>query len=166
MKVVLTGGSSVGKTSAIRLLDNLGYNVIGESARDVLEDRKDKTVDTYEIKTRQRLIYELQLSNESRFNGVLFLDRGLIDIVAFSKYLTGIVPLYVNHKDLRERYDVVCALDRLPFVSDGTRIEESQKEAETLHSAVIQEWSNYGYSPISIPVLPLKERVNFILSKI
>jgi predicted ATPase len=170
MRYVLTGGPSCGKTTSINNLRKRGFSVLEETARQVLEERKDNHVDEREILARQRLIFERQLQQEeSAFQhsaeGVLFLDRSLVDIPPYCNMLLGYVPKEIAGFDYTNRYEKIFVLERLPFEDDGLRIE-TEEQAQEVHDIIVQQYQSFGYSPILVPVLPVEQRTDYILDKI
>ena len=113
---------------------------------------------------RQKIIFERQLEQEQKaIREILFLDRGLPDAIAYSKYLIGFIPKELNY-NLSDKYDIVFILERLPFKDDGLRIENGGIDAEFIHNKIIQTYKDYGYFPVFVPVMSVQERVDFILN--
>lgn len=173
---VLTGRSSSGKTTIVRELEKRGYTVLHETAREVLEERKDYERTNEEWLYRQREMFGRQLKQEDeaikRGGKIIFSDRGLPDVLAYCSHLIGYIPDELKAFDLRERYSGIFVPHKLPFKADGTRIEKDDGEVEEIHQKVIDSYRTLGYNPISVPVFPgnLEESVNgrieFILDKI
>lgn len=169
-RIVLTGGPSSGKTTIIRLLESKGHNVLKESAREILEKfgqpKNQKEAFNLEI-----FMYEVQKEREDSCFGRTFLDRSQIDNIAYAKHFLGYHPKEMPLP--KDRYHAVFVLERLPFVSDGTRTEKSDEEASHRHNLVLNEYLARGYSPIIVSVFPsdnfhdsVKRRVDFIMSHI
>ena len=173
---VLTGRSSSGKTTLIKELEKRGYTVLHETAREVLEERKDYERTTEEWIYRQREMFGRQLKQEEDAiklgEKVIFSDRGLPDVLAYCLHLVGYIPDELKAFDLRKRYSGIFVPDKLPFKADGTRIEKDDNEVEEIHEKVMNSYRTQGYNPISVPVFPgnLEESVNgrieFILDRI
>lgn len=151
-KYVLTGGPCSGKTSLINCLRERGFNVLEEVAREVIEEMNGMDYDkSQEQEIRQEMIFERQLEREAKLKGDVFLDRGLLDNLAYSQHLIGYVP--ENTKiDFSNRYDKVFALDMLPFVDDGLRIESGDEEAEKIHELIVNVYEKFDYNVVNVPV--------------
>lgn len=111
----------------------------------------------------QERVAELQIEAESRpCEKNTFLDRGIIDGYAYCK-IGNVTPPEIIEKVARNRYDKVFVLDPLnSHELDGTRYE-NENEARRIHEIIIEAYKHFGYEPIPVPVLPPKERVEFIL---
>ena len=169
-KYVLTGGPCSGKTTLIKRLEEKGFAIMDEIGREIIGQRKHILVDEEEHVIRQNLMFDLQLKRENKFMGngseILFLDRGLADYCAYSEHLLGYIPEKIKNYDISERYVDIFILDRLPFEHDGLRAESGDEEAQEIHDRIISSYEQKGYEPVFVPVMPIEERVKFILSKL
>jgi predicted ATPase len=160
-RIVLTGGPCCGKTTTINALRAKGHRVMDEAARLVLEEgvyHPSKNVLEF-----QEAILRKQIESEQTLDSLAFLDRGAIDGVAYSLFFTNQIPEFFNQHNLIGRYDQVFLLDRFPLQQDGTRVESSDEEAQKIHDIIHRTYINHGYRPIKVPILPIEDRVNFIL---
>ena len=140
-----------------------------EIARQVLGERKDIPLSRDEWKVRQQIIYKRQIEGEKQYTGTLFLDRGSIDAVAYSRHLLGYVPFNEQSPD----YHLVCNLERLPFENDGLRVESGDEEAQIIHNKIMETYVEYGYSLLYLPVFDaptleesISKRADHLLSKL
>ena len=166
--VVLTGGPCSGKSSLIDELEKRGFPIVREVARDVLIRKGKKPVTREELFALQYEIGKEQILREEKARveysrkGVVFLDRGLPDLLAYYHILLNFVHMQIDDR-MKNRYDKVFFLDRLPFVNDGLRSEDDNK-ANDLHNSLSRHYKLAGYNPVSVPVLPISERADFVLS--
>jgi len=153
MKVVLSGSASCGKTTLINALHNLGYNVVPEAAREVFEREKLTSHSPISTFTNQFRIYQRQLELEESLDPreLYFLDRGLVDNVAYSRFLLGETPLYVKDEDLYERYDRVYMLERLPLERDSIRREQTESDLMQTENYLRNTYASVGYSVNNLP---------------
>jgi predicted ATPase len=173
-RYVLIGGSCSGKTTLISELKQRGFSVLEEVARQVLEERKHIPTNQKEWEARQNLIFKTQLEQEAQFSeeDLVFLDRGILDVVAYSEHFLGYVPDLVKNSQLTNRYSSIFVLDRLPFEDDGLRVESGEKEALELHNKIIYVYLNHNYKLIYVPIFPgnkkeaIKQRADFILDSV
>ena len=169
-KIVLTGGGCCGKTTLINELEKRGYNVLHEVAREVLSERKYSR--NNDCESLQREIFYRQLKKESTIDGLTFMDRSAVDGIAYTKLFLGIVPDFFKVHELKNNYDQVFLLDRLPLINDGIRVELDDNDAQLIHDKVEQVYCELGYSPIKVPVFEgnfkdsLDRRADFILNSI
>lgn len=167
-KYVITGSASCGKTSVINEIRRRGYSVLEETAWEVIEDRLDQELTPKEFVKRQELIFQRQLRRESyEFgNQPVFQDRSLIDCLAYCKlYLPG-TPKEIKDFNYQNRYSNIFILDPLPLKPNPIRIEKSQEDIDKVHEALIQTYSGEGYQLIPVPVVPLEQRVDYILERL
>lgn len=165
MKIIISGSASCGKTSVINELATRGSKVFEDSARKVLTERKNHLPLRPEIEFRQNKILKLQKINEEEPSKELtFFDYGLIDILSYTQHLSKKKTKFPS--DLSLKYGMVFLLDRIPWIKDDIRVESNNQEAEEIHKLIENNYKKFGYTPISVPALPVKERVDFILDKI
>ncbi len=166
MRVVLTGASSCGKTTLVNKLKKRGYQILDETARPIIEERKKLYGEVGDLKSLELDILDKQLQKESELNGTLvFLDRGLGDVVAYSKIFFDTMPDRIKNLEIGNRYDIIFLLEQLPLEKDGIRIEKSDEENARIHEGIREAYLSFGYDIIEVPVLKTKdERVDFVLN--
>ncbi len=166
-RYAIIGGPCSGKSTLIAQLKEKGHPVLEEIARKVLSERKDRRLDEEEQITRQKLIFLNQLKEESRLrSSYAFLDRGILDSLAYQNYLLGeVFPDNFQEAKKIPRYKEIFLLDRLPFENDGLRVESGDDEAQRIHECIVNEYRSFGYRPVPVPVMSsISERADFILN--
>lgn len=168
-KYVLTGGPSVGKTTVIEILASRGYTVVPEAARMIIEEemlKKSDALPSKNIGAFQKLVAQRQLDLENKTKGeIVFYDRGIVDGYAYCKIGNAPVPQLILD-NAKERYDNIFFLESLGlYIEDGIR-SRAFEDAEKVHSGIKEAYYEFGYDPITVPVLSPEERVDFILGKI
>jgi predicted ATPase len=168
-KIVLTGGPCSGKSTVLEELAKKGYNVLRETAKEIVAKRKEIPITKEESEIRQDLIFNEQLKKEEDAEkeiGVLFLDRSLIDGLGYSVLYEGDSSLEKYFpKVLGRKYDKIFLFERLPFSSQGFR-PETDEEANKIHDAMYNIYKRFGYEPINVLKMSVEERVSFILEKV
>lgn len=172
MRIVITGGSGVGKSEVVAELSRRGYIIIGETARFILERIKKPMQDfSEEEKTKlQQQILDLQDERESYFDNskeTIFQDRSQIDAYVFSKFF-GIDKLikFDFEKFSKRYYGFVFILEPLKnFVNDSIRWE-TENERNQIHSSCIETYNALGYTTVFVPPLSISERANYIISQL
>lgn len=165
---VITGGPSSGKSTVIRNLKDMGHKTTIELARHYIDLQRMNGRSTDEIRANQRQfqhkVLNLQIDLERRLDPQeeVFLDRALPDEVAYYKYF-GLAPdeKLVEYLDVH-RYKKIFIMDLLPLDSDYARTEDKQAQAD-LHKLIIDVYQQRGEPIVFVPVLPVKERVQFVL---
>jgi predicted ATPase len=165
---VITGGPSSGKSTVIRNLKDMGYKTTIELARHYIDLQRMNGRSTDEVRANQRQfqhkVLNLQIDLERRLDPYeeIFLDRALPDEVAYYKYF-GLAPdeKLVEYLELHQ-YKKIFIMDLLPLHSDYARIEDNQAQID-LHNLIIDVYKQRGEPIVFVPVLPVKERVQFVL---
>jgi predicted ATPase len=163
MKVVITGGPSSGKSDLVERLSERGYKTITETARELIK----KGMNPRKVFSFQLELAKIQLEKEKEYSGDLtFFDRSAHDGLFYTMNGLGYVPKEIASLCSNVRYDVIFFLDLLPFKKDGERIEENQEEAQIVHNGLRDTYIRLGYNIKRVPVLPIEQRVNFVLKKL
>lgn len=168
---VLTGGPCAGKTTLIEALEAKGYKVMPEAARVHIEAgfAQGKTIE--EIRADevefQREILRLKVAQEKKLSAEdkIFFDRGMHDSAAYLE-LHGV-------KDDPELmaavagtgYKKVFLLDIISYEADGVRTE-TPEQAQEIHKRLGKAYSDAGQLVERVPVLPVEERLEYILQRL
>jgi predicted ATPase len=167
---VITGAPSSGKTTLVNELEKLGYWVIHETARALIEEEMEKDRTHQEIRSDkshfENLVLDRKIAIEAQLpkDKVIFLDRAIPDSVAYFE-MAGLDSRIVFAKSPRNRYKKVFLLDPLPYMRDRARIED-QEEAERLDRALETAYRMFDYEVTRIRVMPVQERLRTILEGI
>lgn len=168
-RFVLTGGPAVGKTSLANHLAGMGYPVVRESARDVIEEQQalgSKLVPWRDRPAFQMRVLEIQLEREGLASGeVIFCDRGIPDGIAYLRLDDyDDLPELIHHG--AGRYNGVFLIEPLDqYVPDNIRFEDV-KTAQRVHELINEVYVELGYQPVKVPVLPLAERAEWLLERV
>ncbi len=172
MEYVITGGPCTGKTTLINALEQRGYAVVSESARQIIMEEQQKEFGILPWKHHgsffvfQQLVLRRQMDLENRLKAdICFLDRGVVDGVAYCNLAGSIAPDEVLLYACINRYDGVFLLDRLAYKKDSERVED-ESTAVRIHHLIEEAYRKYKYEIINVPVLPVEQRVDFVLDKI
>lgn len=176
-KYVITGGFCVGKTETIKVLEKLGYPVIHEVSKPLIEDYcKGYGLYPWDSKKSNRIsfqetVFRKQMEAESQLNGdgVAFLDRGFPDRVVFCG-IDGIpVPKELKRAAKAKEYAGVFFMNRLAphlYKTDKHRPQSFKLslKAEKLLLKIYRDI--IGYQLIKVPVAAPKDRAEFILKQL
>ncbi len=168
---VITGASCSGKTTLLNEIKKRGYTIIAEAAREVIETGFQRGLTIEQIRSDEKAfqysILEKNIKNEKEADSqtITFFDRALPDAYAYNLFFN--VPTHPElEKALKEcSYQKIFLLDRLPYFPDEGRIE-TPEEQDKLHVLLEQTYQKLGFEIIKVPVLPLSERVDFVLHHI
>ena len=167
---VIAGAQCAGKTTLVDRLAGRGFRTLPEGARLFLEQEMEKGRSAKELRASmailQRGIVETQVSleRELRDDDVVFLDRGVPECMAWWRAY-GLDPNQVLGECFHHRYATVFYLDRLPPRGDELR------PADDALAAFVDEWTrrdylSLNYELVPVPVLPIDERVDYVLAQL
>jgi predicted ATPase len=167
---VITGGPCSGKTTMIDQLADKGFQTVPETARLYMEKEIAKGRTVHEIRENvdafERSLIKIQLKFERalRTTDIAFLDRGLPDGLTYCR-VAGMDPNEILSECFHHRYENIFVLERLPIQQDGIRIED-EAIAGLLEEWLVRDYSALGYGVVMVPVLSLKDRLEFVLDKV
>jgi predicted ATPase len=164
---VVTGAPSSGKTAVIVQLQSQGHRVVHEVARAYIEAKLAKGRALQNIKADpldfERCILLKKVDIESHLPAAerLFLDRAVPDSIAYFRY-EGLDSTEPERLSRLTRYHRVFFFDRLPLTRDDVR-SENDESAESLERLLKTGYRELGYELIRVPVMPVKQRAQFLL---
>ncbi|MDR9456150.1 MAG: ATP-binding protein [Salegentibacter sp.] len=173
-KIVITGGPGTGKSSIIRMLEAQGHECLHEISRQVTLEAQKQGID-------QLFLDKPLLFSEKLLEGrivqhkeadmlpatTVFIDRGIPDVLAYMEYFKTSYSSEFIEACKNHLYDKIFILPPWPeiYVSDNERYE-SFNESRRISSYLVETYKNYGYTPIEVPKVPVRERSEFILKTI
>lgn len=170
---IITGGPGFGKTELINELRRSGYLCSGEFARELIEHQQKIGGDLLPWKSPKLFQEEILRLRKYFYDSVpdkttAFADRGIPDQLAFAKYKGFGTPEIL--KESAEKYRYALQVFVTPpwheiFVNDSTR-SESYDEAIRIHQSILETYSGLNYQIIELPLIPVNERINYILQTI
>lgn len=164
---VLTGGPSCGKTTLLRELQKLGLVTFQETARVLIDEYKKRGISVQELRKDdvlfQQRVLEMKLDIEKKApkDKVIFFDRGVPDSIPYYK-LCGLDTKELERIS-RNRYKRIFFLEQLPFQQDYARVEDGET-VRKLNRLLLESYENLGYKVIIVPVMPVKKRLQLVLS--
>jgi predicted ATPase len=168
---VITGGPFAGKTTLIRALEKLGYEVEEESARAYIDEelQKGKTIEVIrgDEALFQQAIFDRKIERHSSLpqDKTIFFDRGLPDSIAYLRANDLKVTSEVETATKHSAYKKVFILDLVGHSIDHARTE-SKELASRIHTELARAYEELGIPVVRVPVLPVSERVQFVLNNL
>lgn len=168
---VITGGPSTGKTSLVEALQARGYAAVPESARHYIETERIRGKTVEEVRANQlefqHQVTRLQVARERALDPAVptFLDRGVPDQLAYYRYLGMPEDEVIRTAVAGAAYKKIFILDRLPVAYDGVRTEDTRAQA-AIHETITAVYESLPFPIVHVPVLPLEQRVDFVLERL
>jgi predicted ATPase len=172
--IVVTGGPGGGKTTLINALGRLGYPTAPEGGRAIICEQAAiggpalPWADT-QVFFETIMSWDMRSYREAEVtDGPVFFDRGIPDMAGGYAMLGLDVPAHVQAAIAAFRYHPVAFLAppwREIYTTDTER-KQSFQEAERTCEAMAKAHTEAGYELVRLPLVPLAERVRFVLETI
>lgn len=173
-RIVITGGPGSGKTALIKYLEDQGHQVMHEISRQVILEAQKEGIEQLFLEnpilfSKKLLEGRLKqfMEGENCQAETLFYDRGMPDVTAYMDFVDTPCPNTFSETCLTYKYDKIFVLPPWEeiYEQDNERYE-SFEQAEELYSFLKNSYENYGYKTYEVPEGSIKERANFIISKV
>lgn len=171
--IVITGGPGTGKTTIIEALIEQGYACFPEISRQITLEAKKQGIEQLFLE-RPLLFSELLLEGRKKQHQqatndqaeIVFLDRGIPDILAYMHYIGDSYPAFFDHASKEHEYSKVFVLPPWEdiYESDEARYENFE-QAKLIYNHLLETYQNYGYHLIEVPRGTVEERIKYILSQ-
>ena len=168
---VITGGPSTGKTTVINMLEKRGYKTTIEHARHYIDTMRIEGQTVEDMRNNKRKfqlgVLDMQIEQEATIHpkDLIFLDRAIPDAMAYYQFLMLDYDEKLLNAVKSTSYKKIFILDRLPFTKDYARTED-EEDQKKIHQLIREVYTTLGFPVVTVPVLPPKERVEFILKNI
>ena len=107
---------------------------------------------------------KIEIEASLAVDNVTFLDRAIPDSIAYYRF-SELDPGEPIEKSRTYQYKKIFLFERLLFEKDQVR-SENENMAAKLEMLLMESYRMLGYSPVRVPLLPVGERVDFILKRI
>ncbi|WP_179006485.1 AAA family ATPase [Winogradskyella forsetii] len=173
-KVVIAGGPGTGKTTIINELKKRGFVCYDEISRQItLQARKDGIEQLF---LTEPLLFSKKLlegrtqqfkAAEQESESVVFLDRGIPDVLAYMDYIGDTYPDHFVEACNTHKYDNILILAPWQeiFTSDSERYENFE-EAIEIHQHLLNTYKRFGYNLVDVPFGSVENRADFILESL
>ena len=173
MTIVITGGPGSGKTTLINPLKQKGYDCKDEVSREITQSARASGID--QLFLEQPLLFSemLVLARKKQYDEaksireIVFLDRGIPDILAYMHYIGDSYPENFIKVAKNSKYDKVFIL--MPwkeiYIQDEHRYE-NYEQAELIFKHLLETYNSFDYLPIEVPKDNVEARIDFILKNL
>ncbi len=169
--IVITGGPGTGKTTIIEGLIKRGYSCHQEISREITLEAKKQGIEQLFLEN-PLLFSELLLEGRKKqfltakeeSAEIVFIDRGIPDILAYMHYIGDSYPAFFEHSCKEHYYTKVFILPPWEeiYISDEARYENFQ-QAKLIFDHLKETYQTFDYNLIEVPIGTVDERINFIL---
>ena len=161
-KIIIAGGANSGKSTILEKLKILGYSTVPEAAEQIIAEEKRRGSGILPSNPDDALFYQFQvlvsdrqilLEEEHADEGLSFLDRSIIDGIAYSRKRNVKHPRAIDYHIERAGYARVYFLETLPkelYVNNGIRDETYEEALEHSHT----QYRVYKESGLPLTHLP------------
>ena len=170
-KAVFAGGTHSGKTSLVEYFRNEGHETLSESGIAVInllvgsmgwEGYRAWRADNPDEFIARIVDYQIRSERAIRDSaGVVFLDRGVLDYAAMAAHMGAATPRALIEHMKQDPYDCIFICDTLS--KDDERAGEGRlfttEDSLKIGEHAERLYREYGYDPVLLPDVPLKERV-------
>ena len=169
--VVIIGGPGTGKTTIIDGLLSKGFCCYPEISREVTMEAKKQGIEQLFLEN-PLLFSELLLegrkkqfsSATSEPHNVVFIDRGIPDVLAYMHYIGDSYPSFFDDACKEHKYSKIFILPPWEeiYESDDARYENFE-QAKLIYNHLVETYQNYGYNLIEVPRDTTENRIQYIL---
>jgi len=168
-RVVFAGGPGSGKSTLLRALQLRGYTVVADSARDIIQSRRSRSLSPRPppLEFAQAILeqdirrYEEQASR----TGLVFFERGVVDAIGMlheagalqDHELQAFLARYPYHREafLFPPWEAI-------YANDSER-DQTFVEAERVYRGASQWYRRCGYELCEVPKGSIEERCAYVL---
>lgn len=167
---VITGAMGAGKSTTLMALKERGYICIDEPAREILKEQRsnsgsgvpEKNPELFNQLMLSRIIY--QFNQHRNIEGIIFFDRGIADIIAYSQLLNTSQVSAMNAA-LEYRYNKHVFF--LPGWEEIYCNDEERKVdfevANSFGNNIRDIYQELGYTIKNVPFISVEERAEYII---
>lgn len=172
-RFVLTGGPGAGKSTLIAALAARGMPAFPEAGRAILR-LQDAIAGPAHAARNPRdyaeamLLWDMRSWAEAeRLDGPAFFDRGVPDNIGYLRLIGRTAPPHMERAALAFRYadPVFVAPPWADIYTTDSERRQPWDLAVATHDTVRGVYAELGYRMVDLPLAPVAERVDFVLSQ-
>ncbi|WP_029904616.1 AAA family ATPase [Prevotella sp. 10(H)] len=168
---IITGGPGVGKTTLLNELESRGYNCVPEVARNIIKEQiksGGNALPWGDTRQYSDLMLSCSINDFIRLSDkedIYIFDRGIPDTYGYEVLMHFEMDEILKSAVEQYRYNMTVFI--LPpwreiYETDNERKQDFQTAIDT-YQIMIKIYKELGYNPVEVPLLPIKERADFVL---
>lgn len=171
---IITGGPGVGKTTLLTELENRGYPVVPEVARQLIKEQQKvngealpwKNKELYKEIMFDRSVESYAHTEKNRNDDQLvFFDRSFLDTICYAQLIDTAISEAMEMYAENWKYNALVFI--LPpwqkiYKTDHQR-QQDWDEVLLTHTKMKETYKSYGYQIVEVPKVDVKSRVDFVL---
>ncbi|MDR1501302.1 MAG: AAA family ATPase [Prevotella sp.] len=171
---IITGGPGAGKTTLLNELQKNGYNCVPETARNIIKEQVG--AGGHALPWDDTRVYsDLMLSrsvqdfiNLKDREDIYFFDRGIPDTYGYEVLMGFDIGNVLKNAVEQYRYNPLVFI--LPpwreiYETDSERKQDFRTAIDT-YKVMTEAYKDLGYIPVEVPLLPVSERVDFVIREL
>jgi len=166
--VVLTGAPGAGKTAVLEALGARGYATVGESARTIIRDRKNRGLSPRpEPLEFAQEVFRADVSKYEQArqrSGLVFFDRSAIDALGMLSELGPVSELASCLETYRYHHDVFVFPPWAAIYRSDAERDQTFAQAVEVQQRICEWYRHCQYRLIDVPFASVAERCDYIVS--
>jgi len=171
-RIIITGGPGAGKTTLLDTLHSIGFNIVSESAREIIQDRRNRGLCSRPSPIQfaeQVLDLDIEKYNQPSLGlGLIFFDRGIPDALCMLDQVSALEQSKLEVFQMKYPYNSQVFI--LPpwrdiYTNDSER-DQTFDEAIHVYELLRKWYHRCRYTVVEIPKFTIAERCDFVLQKL
>ena len=171
---IITGGPGVGKTTLLTELQNRGYPVVPEVARQLIKEQQQANGEALPWKNKElykQLMFErsvesyVQTEKHRNNRKPVFFDRSFLDTLCYAQLIGSAISeemqSYAEHWRYHTKVFILPPWQEI-YQTDHQR-KQDWDEVLLTHTKMKETYNHYGYQTIEVPKTDAKTRAGFVL---
>ncbi len=171
--IILTGAMGSGKSTIINEIMKKDIKCIPEPARQILKEQRAIQADGVP-EINSALFNQLMLSRSTKNyldflhkNKLIIFDRGIPDMIAYGELFGIDIKIYKKSSELyRYNKNIFCLKGWEEIYTTDDERKMDFQSANEFGEKIYRIYRQLGYNIITVPLISIKGRVDFILNKI
>lgn len=171
---IITGGPGAGKTTLLNELRKNGYNCVPETARNIIKEQVEaggRALPWDDTRVYSDLMLSRSVQdfiNLKDREDIYFFDRGIPDTYGYEVLVGFDIGNVLKNAVEQYRYNPLVFI--LPpwreiYETDSERKQDFRTAIDT-YKVMVDVYKNLGYIPVEVPLLPVSERVDFVIREL